>query len=90
MRLVRGCRVHGAWPAQRDAALLSNNTAGLRAYAKAGFKLIGRRRESRRQGAERVDTVFDGLPDLGCGADVTQATPRLTARIPACHGRDRP
>ena len=36
----------------------ANNTAGLRAYAKAGFKLIGRRRESRRQGAERVDTVF--------------------------------
>jgi len=36
----------------------ATNEAGLRAYARAGFKVIGRRRESRRNGVERVDTVF--------------------------------
>jgi diamine N-acetyltransferase len=36
----------------------ATNEAGIRAYTKAGFKLIGRRRESRRRGGGYVDTVL--------------------------------
>ena len=36
----------------------SYNARGLRAYAKAGFKLIGRRREARRFGGEVYDEVL--------------------------------
>jgi RimJ/RimL family protein N-acetyltransferase len=36
----------------------ATNTGGIRAYTKAGFKLIGRRREARRNGLERVDTIL--------------------------------
>ena len=36
----------------------ATNEAGIRAYTRAGFKLIGRRRESRRRGLEWVDTIL--------------------------------
>lgn len=36
----------------------ATNEGGIRAYQRAGFKIIGRRRESRLWGTERIDTVF--------------------------------
>jgi len=45
--------VHNVW---LDTA--SYNTAALRAYAKAGFREIGRRREALRIGARRYDVVL--------------------------------
>lgn len=34
------------------------NPAGIRCYEKAGFKIVGRRRESRRQANERHDEIY--------------------------------
>ena len=36
----------------------SGNQRGIRAYTRAGFKVIGRRREARRRGGRTTDTIF--------------------------------
>ena len=36
----------------------SFNQRGIRAYTRAGFKVIGRRREARRRGGRTTDTIF--------------------------------
>jgi diamine N-acetyltransferase len=43
------------------------NAAGIRAYEKAGFRLVGRRRDALVSGGRRIDEVImDAVPaDLG-------------------------
>jgi RimJ/RimL family protein N-acetyltransferase len=51
--------LHNVW-----LRVFANNPAGIRAYEKAGFHHIGRRRESRRMGGKVWDTVL-----MDCLAD---------------------
>jgi RimJ/RimL family protein N-acetyltransferase len=45
--------LHNVW-----LRVFADNPAGIRAYEKAGFRHIGRRRESRRMGGKVWDTVL--------------------------------
>ena len=45
--------LHNVW-----LRVFANNLAGIRAYEKAGFRHIGRRRQSRVMGGKSWDTVF--------------------------------
>ncbi|MFN0070668.1 MAG: GNAT family N-acetyltransferase [Chloroflexota bacterium] len=57
-RLVLDYAFHGLGLNNVMLRVYATNEAGIRAYSRAGFRTIGRRRESRRWGAARVDTIL--------------------------------
>ena len=63
--------VHNVW---LDTA--ASNVAALRAYARAGFKEIGRRREARRLGDQREDVVLMDCLATDFVPPVTRVLPR--------------
>jgi RimJ/RimL family protein N-acetyltransferase len=65
----------------------SANTAAIRAYARAGFRVIGVRRECRREGERTLNSVFmDLLSTEFHGLDSTPGTRRMLQRGEAVRG----
>ncbi len=57
-RLVLGYAFHTLGLHNIMLRVFSGNERAIRAYLRAGFRIIGRRREARRQGAARQDVVY--------------------------------